>query len=1206
MKNISHNSQGFVSFSKILVLALMITAPVFTYAQNIDWNTIDFKKLSPEEAERINQQIERRLAKSLGDPRAIKSFIMHGNKITTVVYNYGSICRPNTLSQTADLVWNGLGYGFEFTPLVAAEVTDTAGNKVHILDDGMWLQSQGGYAPDGSLKWGWLPKPGYADPNQNDIAHWSDRASVGGDLTRKPPSWPESWYNPILGRYVWPAYLGSDATTPDEEVYFVTDDYTNRKYAYFPFPNDSTKRGLGLDLACRFFQFNNPLAENIIFLVYTVTNQSPKSISRVYFGMYGDPHVGGYTDYNDDLAFFIPPRGPLADPYPQRARSMVYAWDSDSRGIGGKRPGYFGYKFLESPTNSWDGIDNDDDGIIDESPFNDAGHYIDGISHPLTEGISDTAKYKRMYGDPKPRWSGDENGNWDPEKDDVGLDGIPGTHDEGEGNGKPDIVSDPNDPRYGLAEPNFGFRDVNESDQIGLTSFWALPYTNSLPNVPKNDALFWQLMSADSIDINQTLFNTPGDNVFLYASGPFTLAQYAKQRFSIALLMGQNLPDLLLNAETAQRVLEANYRFAQPPPKPIVTVVPGNGRVTLYWDDAAENAVDPLTNERDFEGYKIYRSEDYTFSDVYTITDGHGVPFLGQAMVDKGTGKPAQWHKVWNDSLRALYQNGFHPVEYPGRGVKYWLGDPQDSSGLRHVFVDSSVTNGKTYYYAVVSYDHGFIKEGTMLPPTECQAVISKDPITQKLTFDVNTAMAIPGASPAGYIPPTIDNGQLPVHIRGAATGDVSIKILNEQAVKDGKTYDILFSKSGTSLFYNVKDTTGITTTIVSRDTVYSSLGYKNLVGSSIIVKDAAGNIIDPSRYSIDTVSGQIRSRTAGDLPSGAVYNVSFQYYPVYKSTRFNSEDDNPAFDGMKLFVQDVQLAFDTVHTGWRTRGNTNVVARFGAPQTGTFTLAPLDIEISFNATDTASDGSWLSPGDTAYSIAMRKEIITPFHIRDVTRNLPVDFLVVENPPANKRWSLGERIVVLTPPPYKKTATSTDVQVVFLPPPPDTIKISRDTTINGRDTTIVRDSLVAKRIILPTQGDVYHVAVSKPFADGDEYLFTTHAAKIDNALASSQLNNIYVVPNPYVVFSSMEQPGVTSDKRGEQVLEFRNLPPKCTIRIYTITGELVKTIEKDDMTNYARWDLLSYEAQRLAYGVYIYHVDAPGIGQKIGRFALIK
>jgi len=51
---------------------------------------------------------------------------------------------------------------------------------------------------------------------------------------------------------------------------------------------------------------------------------------------------------------------------------------------------------------------------------------------------------------------------------------------------------------------------------------------------------------------------------------------------------------------------------------------------------------------------------------------------------------------------------------------------------------------------------------------------------------------------------------------------------------------------------------------------------------------------------------------------------------------------------------------------------------------------------------------------------------------------------------------------------------------------------------------------------------------------------------------------------------------------------------------------LVQTIEKDDFTSFAVWDLLTYESQRIAYGVYIFHVDIPGVGEKIGRLAVIK
>ena len=69
-----------------------------------------------------------------------------------------------------------------------------------------------------------------------------------------------------------------------------------------------------------------------------------------------------------------------------------------------------------------------------------------------------------------------------------------------------------------------------------------------------------------------------------------------------------------------------------------------------------------------------------------------------------------------------------------------------------------------------------------------------------------------------------------------------------------------------------------------------------------------------------------------------------------------------------------------------------------------------------------------------------------------------------------------------------------------------------------------------------------------------------------------------------------------------------NLPPTCTIRIYTITGQLVQTLQHDAgiADGQLAWDLVSKDGMNIAYGVYIYHVDAPGIGEKIGRFAVIK
>ena len=36
------------------------------------------------------------------------------------------------------------------------------------------------------------------------------------------------------------------------------------------------------------------------------------------------------------------------------------------------------------------------------------------------------------------------------------------------------------------------------------------------------------------------------------------------------------------------------------------------------------------------------------------------------------------------------------------------------------------------------------------------------------------------------------------------------------------------------------------------------------------------------------------------------------------------------------------------------------------------------------------------------------------------------------------------------------------------------------------------------------------------------------------------------------------------------------------------------------------WDLVTEDGTNISYGVYVFHVEAPGIGEKIGRFAVIK
>ena len=63
----------------------------------------------------------------------------------------------------------------------------------------------------------------------------------------------------------------------------------------------------------------------------------------------------------------------------------------------------------------------------------------------------------------------------------------------------------------------------------------------------------------------------------------------------------------LKGIESGNQIID-RYILPSPPPSPNLLLVPGDGQVTLYWDDISEQFEDPITREKDFEGYRIYSS----------------------------------------------------------------------------------------------------------------------------------------------------------------------------------------------------------------------------------------------------------------------------------------------------------------------------------------------------------------------------------------------------------------------------------------------------------------------------------------------------------------------------------------------------------------------------------------------------------------------
>jgi len=1040
-----------------------------------------------------------------------KKGIMNGNFVRTIYLNHGEVSHwPDKPSGE----WpKGTGHQYldGIAVIVQTEIRDSSGGLIHPLETNYreFIRKD----PVSGIPWGWAPLPGYSNPAGTEPA-----------MSNKPSTWPSTWPDRSSDwNGLWNGFFGRGIQNADLETYFRMDDAPDKQYRYWPDPADSSRGGLGLQVAVRGFQWSQVLAADVIFWYYEITNISQQDYTKTVFAEYVDWGIGGTEDSSDDRGLFD--------------KLLDIAWAFDGDGIG--QPGNWGpvgvagYAFLESPGIAVNLLDDDDDGTTDERRDNGPGVRIDGAANIITyiQGNYNVQKFLGFYNYATVNdipgvqqdywWTGDENMNsrgfndvnengiWDngePLNDDVGSDGLgpfdaayPGPDPDGtQGNGRPD-----------QGEPNFGILDKDESDQIGLTGFSIFPvHFYELTNDEQN----WQVLTTP---IDTTGFQQLNDvNLGMYFSAGarpqgtfpgnlFPLRRQETERFSMALLFGNDRDDLVRRKKTVQQIYNANYRFAKPPDRPRVTAVPGDHKVTLYWDDKAERSYDPFLRENDFEGYRIYRSTDPSFLGSLVITDAYGHLTYRRpiAQFDLKDGR-----------------RGLQPIDV--NGVKFDLGN---DTGLRHTYVDNEVQNGQTYYYAVVSYDYGLVTVSTTglldgIPPSECSSIINAD-VNNNIKTDVNTAVVVPRAPAAGYVRPGVDGSIL--H-DGPGSGRLDVAVLNPDSILNGHIYRVTFTNA--SAFQD--------------------------------------NPIPTFRFT-DETNGRI-------LIDGR---------PVVAIG-----EETPIVDGMIGYVyNDASVVVVEDSTEWTT-GGPNTLTRVDLDPSPGFALVnvkyPASFEVRFSSqvVDTSTGGLFFG-APTAKP--------TMFTIWNLTENAKAQFMFYD-PDNDSSFSIGDRIIVVYGDSLGKRAQPGSYRTTWA------VQMFRDT--------------LAGTVRLPAPGDVLSIVTTKPFRTGEAFQFKMQAPGVDAERAKSELDKVAVVPNPYVGAASWEPPNLFRSGRGERRIYFVNLPAKCTIRIFTVRGYLVQTLLHDATVDNGQepWNLVSKDGMDISYGVYIYHVDAPGIGEKIDRFAVIK
>ncbi len=731
--------------------------------------------------------------------------------IRTVFWNYGMVGDYPSDPGGVDLSvfhsaeapkGSGMNYSDGITPFVLAKVRQRSGVDAYIMETG--FRERQGTSPYFNRIMRFEPRPGYfqADPAVN--------AGRSPAISNDPRTWPNSWPDRARDtddpgwRGSWNGYFGKRAAA-DQESYSVMDDDYYDAWDFYPDARDSTRRGLGLRIEVRGFQWANPQARNVVFWHYDITNEGTTDYDdNIVFGLYMDSGVGGSTlscdgifESDDDNAYFD-------RTFDTDVLNLVYTWDNRRHGrdLSGdcSTTGYMGYAYLETPGNSFDSADNDLDGIIDEQRDGGPGQQIVGqpeIRDYVTSHYGLT-RFEATYGSLETRpayragtwWTGDEDMDWVADLHDLGADGVPDTHDTGEGDGIPT-----------LGEANFDRTDLNESDQIGLTGFKfnrikaglgnpdpeadGIVFFNDSQNWPAR--LYQKFTDPDSTVRFDAALAANYNIAFVFASGPFKLRAGKTERFSLALAYGADLNELRRTVKTVQKIYNANYQFAVPPKLPTVTADASGGRVRLSWNDIAEHSADPVTGELDFEGYRIYRSTDPNFLDPKVISTGNGTGPIGN-------GKPiAQF-----DLIDGKFGFTTDTVE----GVAYDLGN---ETGITHTWVDSTVTAGQQYYYAVCAYDFGSNSFGFF--PSE-NAITLSQTLRGGLITPLNAVAVRPEPKIAGYVPATVATA---AHVAGDGIGTVGVSVVNSSLVLDGHLMKLAFLGSPDSVHaaaYTLTDST--------------------------------------------------------------------------------------------------------------------------------------------------------------------------------------------------------------------------------------------------------------------------------------------------------------------------------------------------------------------------------------------------------------
>lgn len=121
------------------------------------------------------------------------------------------------------------------------------------------------------------------------------------------------------------------------------------------------------------------------------------------------------------------------------------------------------------------------------------------------------------------------------------------------------------------------------------------------------------------------------------------------------------------------------------------------------------------------------------------------------------------------------------------------------------------------------------------------------------------------------------------------------------------------------------------------------------------------------------------------------------------------------------------------------------------------------------------------------------------------------------------------------------------------------------------------------------------------------HVASENQAVVPKSAPVTELEEVWVVPNPYYGDTAWNLTPNPKDPTGAHV-DFMNLPVgDWEIRIFTLSGDLVRVLKNDGAENIgqAKWDLVSRNGQDIVSGIYLFTVESR-LGTQQGKFVILK